>query len=66
LAGSGILSDPDERPQDPSLSSSGDIATARNVVDATIFALELAGVAHGPTDALNELAGEMVRPEIGE
>jgi hypothetical protein len=38
----------------------------RNVVDATTFALELAGISDGPTDALHELAGEMIRPEIGD
>jgi hypothetical protein len=38
----------------------------RDVVDATIVALELAGIVDGPTDALDELAGEMIRPEIGD
>jgi hypothetical protein len=36
----------------------------RNALDATIFPLELAGIAHGPTDPLHELAGEMIRSEI--
>jgi hypothetical protein len=38
----------------------------RDVVDATVVALELAGIVDGPTDALDELAGEVIRPEIGD
>jgi hypothetical protein len=41
-------------------------ATGRNVLDTTIVALELAGIVNGPTDALDELVGEMIRPEIGD
>jgi hypothetical protein len=37
----------------------------RDVVDVTILALELAGIVDGPTDPLDELAGKMIRPEIG-
>jgi hypothetical protein len=37
-----------------------------DVVEVTTFALEIAGIVHGPTDPLDKLAGEMVRPEIGD
>jgi hypothetical protein len=38
----------------------------RNVSDVKILALELAGIVNGPTDALHELAGEMIRSEVGD
>jgi hypothetical protein len=39
---------------------------ALDVVEVTTFALEIAGIVHGPTDPLHQLAGEMVRAEIGD
>jgi hypothetical protein len=35
-------------------------------MDATIVALQLAGVVDGPADVLHELAGEMIGAEIGD
>jgi hypothetical protein len=37
-----------------------------DVVEVTTFALEIAGIVDGPTDSLDKLAGEMIRPEIGD
>lgn len=36
-----------------------------DVVEVATFPLEIACIADGPTDALDELAGEMLRPQIG-